>query len=127
MAYFPLFIELEAAPCLVVGGGHVALRKVQKLLPYGPKLKAVAPDFLPAFRRLEKEAGLELHCRGAKETDMPMQNKNAGKMVSENPIISSLMSACSSQWGMFFRPGMSFTKSMRNMVSARNTSTAATR
>ena len=70
MAYFPLFIELEAAPCRVVGGGHVALRKVQKLLPYGPKLKAVAPDFLPAFRRLEKEAGLELHCREFRPDDL---------------------------------------------------------
>ena len=35
--------------------------------------------------------------------------------------------ACISQWGTFFSPGMSLTKSMRNMVSARNTSTAAIR
>ena len=63
----------------------------------------------------------------AKDTDMPMQKRKAGKMVSENPIMSSSILACISQWGTFFSPGMSLTKSMRNMVSARNTSTAAIR
>lgn len=58
---------------------------------------------------------------------MPMQKRKAGKMVSENPIMSSSILACISQWGTFFSPGMSLTKSMRNMVSARNTSTAAIR
>ena len=27
MAYFPMFVELEGRPCLIVGGGAVALRK----------------------------------------------------------------------------------------------------
>ena len=63
----------------------------------------------------------------AKGIDIPIQNRNAGNIVSENPIISSFISACISQCGTFFKPGMSFTKSMKNMVRARNTSTAATR
>ena len=62
----------------------------------------------------------------AKDTDMPMQKRKAGKMVSENPIMSSSILACISQWARF-QSGMSLTKSMRNMVSARNTSTAAIR
>ena len=33
MAHFPLFIDLENRPCLIVGGGRVALRKAEKLLP----------------------------------------------------------------------------------------------
>ena len=32
MAYFPFFMELEGKQGLVVGGGTVALRKLQKLL-----------------------------------------------------------------------------------------------
>ncbi|MDO4673398.1 MAG: siroheme synthase CysG, partial [Porphyromonadaceae bacterium] len=43
MAYFPMFIELQDAPVLIIGGGNVALRKVQKLLPYGAKITVIAP------------------------------------------------------------------------------------
>ena len=71
MAYFPLFIELEAAPCLVVGGGpRGPCARCRSCCPTAQKLKAVAPDFLPAFRRLEKEAGLELHCREFRPDDL---------------------------------------------------------
>lgn len=52
MAYFPLFIELEAKPCLIVGGGPVALRKAEKLLSYGAFLTAVAPDFATGWEAL---------------------------------------------------------------------------
>lgn len=44
MPHFPLFIDLSGRPVLVVGGGVVALRKVQKLLPFGPRLRVVAPE-----------------------------------------------------------------------------------
>lgn len=45
MGYFPFFVELSGQSGLIVGGGTVALRKVQKLLPYGPRLTVVAPRF----------------------------------------------------------------------------------
>lgn len=54
MAYFPFFVDLEDKRGLVVGGGAVALRKAQKLLPYGPRLTVVAPEFRPEFRELEQ-------------------------------------------------------------------------
>ena len=44
MAYFPFFVDLEGQRGLIVGGGTVALRKVEKLLPYGPALTVVAPE-----------------------------------------------------------------------------------
>jgi siroheme synthase-like protein len=47
MAYFPFFVDLTDRPGLVVGGGVVALRKVEKLLPFGPRLTVAAPDLLP--------------------------------------------------------------------------------
>lgn len=60
MGYFPLFIDLHDKPCLIVGGGAVAARKAEKLLPYGPKLTLVAPEFhpdlcaLPGVLRIER-------------------------------------------------------------------------
>ena len=57
MAYFPIFVELEGVPGLIIGGGRVALAKVERLLPYGPKLTLAAPDILPA---LEAVPGLTL-------------------------------------------------------------------
>ncbi len=47
MAYFPFFVELEGKNGLVVGGGSVALRKIEKLLPYGARLTVVAPQMRP--------------------------------------------------------------------------------
>lgn len=44
MAYFPFFVDLEGTSGLIVGGGSVALRKIEKLLPFGPQLTVVAPD-----------------------------------------------------------------------------------
>lgn len=49
MGYFPFFVELERQEGLIVGGGAIALRKVQKLLPYGPRLTVAAPEILPAL------------------------------------------------------------------------------
>ena len=54
MAYFPFFVDLNGKTGLIVGGGAVALRKAQKLLPYGPQLTVVAPEFRPEFRELEQ-------------------------------------------------------------------------
>ena len=61
MAYFPFFMDIAGADGLVAGGGAVALRKVEKLLPYGPRLTVVAPDICP---ELEGVPGLAL-CRRA--------------------------------------------------------------
>lgn len=44
MAYFPMFVELKDQKVWVIGGGAVAYRKVQKLLPYGAKITVIAPQ-----------------------------------------------------------------------------------
>lgn len=50
MAYFPFFIDIAGLPGLIVGGGPMARRKIEKLLPYGPKL-TVAAAKIPAELR----------------------------------------------------------------------------
>jgi len=53
MPYFPLFIDLRGKPCLIVGGGAVAARKAEKLLPYGPRITVVAPEVCTALTAME--------------------------------------------------------------------------
>jgi len=53
MAYFPFFQELTGKHCLVIGGGPVALRKIKKLIPFGPEITVVAPEFCKGLRELE--------------------------------------------------------------------------
>ena len=36
MGYFPFFVELEGKRGVIVGGGKVAARKVEKLLAFDP-------------------------------------------------------------------------------------------
>ena len=42
--HFPMFVELEAKPCLVVGGGEIAVRKAAVLRSFGAEVTVVAPE-----------------------------------------------------------------------------------
>lgn len=67
MAYFPFFIDIADSDGLVVGGGTVALRKVEKLLPYAPRLTLIAPEIRP---ELEQIPGLTILRRAAQPQDL---------------------------------------------------------
>jgi precorrin-2 dehydrogenase/sirohydrochlorin ferrochelatase len=43
-SYMPVSVSLKNKPCLVVGGGGVALRKVETLMDYDTKITVVAPE-----------------------------------------------------------------------------------
>ena len=53
--YYPLFMDLKAQPVLVVGGGKVALRKVQTLLEHGAYVRIVSPQIVPEIKALIDE------------------------------------------------------------------------
>ncbi|MBT8140223.1 MAG: siroheme synthase CysG, partial [Gammaproteobacteria bacterium] len=52
MRYLPLLFDLRGKPCLLVGGGEVALRKAKFLLKAGAALSVVAPDICPDLEAL---------------------------------------------------------------------------
>jgi siroheme synthase-like protein len=52
MALFPLFVELGGRPCVVLGGGAVAERKVAGLLEAGAAVTVVSPTLTPALAKL---------------------------------------------------------------------------
>lgn len=54
MAYFPMFVDLSEKPCLIVGGGKVACRKVKVMLDFGAKVRVVAKEISQELRYLER-------------------------------------------------------------------------
>lgn len=44
MQNYPIFIDLQNQPCLMVGGGPVALRKIRLMLSAGARITVVAPE-----------------------------------------------------------------------------------
>lgn len=70
MGYFPLFIELEDKTCLIAGGGKVALRKAEQLLPFGADILVVSPEFEPGFLELESQGQVRLVRRKVSAEDV---------------------------------------------------------
>ena len=70
MAYFPFFVDLNGKEGLIVGGGIVALRKVEKLLPYGAKLTVIAENIHPELQENSLIKCLEIHF-----TDVALEGK----------------------------------------------------
>jgi precorrin-2 dehydrogenase/sirohydrochlorin ferrochelatase len=52
MRYYPVFLNLRGANCLVVGGGAVAQRKVEMLLQAGADVTVISPQLTSGLRRL---------------------------------------------------------------------------
>ena len=50
MGYYPIFLEVEAMPVILVGGGHVALEKIGRLVDAGADVTVVAPELIPEVR-----------------------------------------------------------------------------
>ena len=55
---YPVVLDLTGRPCLVVGGGAIALRKVSALVEAGARVTVVSPSLTPAVLRLATEAPL---------------------------------------------------------------------
>ena len=53
-SYMPVSLAMNKRKCLVVGGGKIALRKVEKLLEYDTSITVISPEF---DQKLEFHAG----------------------------------------------------------------------
>ncbi len=54
MATYPIFLELQGRPCLVIGGGVVAYRKAAALLRCGARVTVAAPAASAGLKRLAR-------------------------------------------------------------------------
>ena len=70
MDYLPIFLRLKHQRALVVGGGHVAMRKVQMLLRAHAEIRLVAPQILPELQQLLQEGPHLVEQRNFVEDDL---------------------------------------------------------
>lgn len=70
MAYFPMFVNLKDQPCLVVGGGMVAYRKVKVLLDFEARVVVVGENICDKIYEIVKKSNqLELQKKRFENAD----------------------------------------------------------
>ncbi len=67
---YPVFFDLADRPVLVVGGGRIALLKIEGLLRAGARVTAVAPAWRADFSPLENDARLTRVTRRFRPADL---------------------------------------------------------
>src|SRR5260370_25519762 len=70
MGFIPIFLQVEAKPCLVVGGGEVAARKAQALLAAGASVTVISPQVTVALAEEAESGRISLLPRVYREGDM---------------------------------------------------------
>jgi precorrin-2 dehydrogenase / sirohydrochlorin ferrochelatase len=89
--YYPIFLDVKGRKCVVVGGGQVALRKVEALLESGAVVTVVSPVIgaglrdlaangsIVAMRRAYRSGDLEGACVALTATDSENTNARVAK------------------------------------------------
>ena len=92
MDHLPVFINLRQKPCLVVGGGDIALRKVNLLLKAQAKIKCISPEFCNGLIDLSKENTLDLIEKHFESSDIDNQSVIIAATDDDktNAMVSSL-------------------------------------
>lgn len=62
MQFFPIFLNVQQHPCLVVGGGKTASRKVELLLQAHAQIRVVAPELTPSLQDLVNAGQIQYRC-----------------------------------------------------------------
>ena len=70
MDYFPLFLKLKDQPCLVIGAGDIAARKIDLLARAGADITVIANEISSIVRNMEKSHKLSIIQKPFEEKDI---------------------------------------------------------
>jgi len=68
--YYPVFLNVKGRKCVVVGGGQVALRKVEALLARGADVHVISDDLSPELGRMFAAGEIEVDERRYQSGDL---------------------------------------------------------
>ncbi len=98
MDYFPIFMSLRGQPCLVVGGGVVAMRKARALVRSGAAVRVVAPVIDQGLKQLAEDSGGEVLQREFEAADL--QNVRLVIAATDSEAVNELVSQAAQQLGL---------------------------
>ncbi|HKD65388.1 MAG TPA: bifunctional precorrin-2 dehydrogenase/sirohydrochlorin ferrochelatase [Candidatus Binataceae bacterium] len=70
MGFIPIFLQVQGKPCLVVGGGEVALRRVLPLLDAGASITVITSEATAELASLAESGRIALMRRAYRRGDM---------------------------------------------------------
>jgi precorrin-2 dehydrogenase/sirohydrochlorin ferrochelatase len=100
VAPYPISLNLNGAACLVVGGGTVALRKIESLLEAGARVTVVSPKMLPEIEALEGIERVKREFRAAdidgrflviSATDDTLVNEEVARTAKERRLLVNVV------------------------------------
>jgi len=95
MKYFPVFLDINNRPCLVVGAGNIAARKIELLLKADAAVKVVAKEYSAAVLELRAESGI--HCETREFEDADLDNVNLVIAATDNTELNTRISTLARQ------------------------------
>ena len=86
---YPVFLDISGRPCVVIGGGKVACRKVTGLLYAGGVVRVISPAVVGELEELAREGKIEWQKKTYDESDL------AGAFLvfaaTDDPVIQEIV------------------------------------
>ena len=95
MKYLPIFLDITKTPCLVVGGGAVAARKVEQLRKANAQVIVVAPELCRELSVLSDKELIAYKCSDFSEGDL--QDKTLVIAATDDATVNKLISELAKQ------------------------------
>jgi uroporphyrin-III C-methyltransferase/precorrin-2 dehydrogenase/sirohydrochlorin ferrochelatase len=89
MDYFPVFLNLKQQPCLVIGAGEIAARKISLLLKAGARITVIAEKISDTVAQMQSTHHLTIVKKRFTETDL--DNYRLVVSATDNPETNQLV------------------------------------
>ncbi|MDH5232632.1 MAG: siroheme synthase CysG [Gammaproteobacteria bacterium] len=96
MEFLPIFLDLKQRPCVVVGGGDIAFRKIKLLLRAGAKVTVIAPEVCQGLNALKDE----VTCKVKNFEPSDLQGCDLVIAATNDRTVNSQISAAARERGM---------------------------